>query len=530
MSTRHSAPRRLAGSRPPLPPGGTRESAGDADAPLELTLRLRPRSPGLARHVAAIHDRRRPTLSRAELAARYGSDHEAHRVVEQWAARQGLELVAGDPTRRAVELRGSAAQLARLFQVDRVRVLHGERSWWSHEGAVHLPAELEDAVSGVLGFHEQPIAGRGALPMDRMGRPRRAQVTGPTFTAPEIAELYGFPERLDGSGETVGVIALGGGYLPSDLDVYFRSLKLPRPRFTDVSVYGARNAPTGRSRQFDGEVTGDIETIGALVPAAHVVVYFAPNTERGFLGAVAHAVHDRKHRPSVLSISWGRNERHWTRSTLRNFDDVLAEAAALGITVCCSSGDDGAYAEKGDRSPGVCFPASSAQVLACGGTSLVGTRPGRVCERAWHDPAGASGGGVSAVIRRPPWQTPPVTPRASGAHRGRCLPDVAANGDPESGYRVYGLGAWHVGAGTSAAAPVWAGLVARINQKLGRPIGLFTPALYRHLQTLVRSGAIRPVHRVEGSGREERSGWNRRTGLGVPDGAALATALRRDLL
>jgi kumamolisin len=523
---RRGTARRLAGSRPPLPPGARRESAGDADAPLELTLRLRPRSPRLARHVAAIHVGRRPTLSRAELAARYGSDHEAHRVVEQWAARQGLELLAGDPTRRAVELRGSAAQLARLFQVDRVRVLHGERTWWSHVGAVHLPAELVDAVSGVLGFHEQPIAGRGGLPMDRAARPRGARAAGPTFTAPEIAKLYGFPEGLDGSGETVGVIALGGGYFPSDLDIYFESLRLPRPRFTDVSVYGARNAPTGSTRQFDGEVTGDIETVGALVPGAHIVVYFAPNTERGFLGAVAHAVHDRKHRPSVLSISWGRNEKHWTRSTLRHFDEVLAEAAALGITVCCSSGDDGAYAEKGDREPGVCFPASSAHVLACGGTSLVGTRPDRVRERAWRDEAGASGGGVSQVIRRPSWQTPPVTPRTSKAHRGRCLPDVAANGDPESGYRVYGLDAWHVGAGTSAAAPLWAGLVARINQMLGRPIGLMTPLLYRNFDALARAGAIRPVREVEGERTVEREGWNRRTGLGAPDGRKLAEALR----
>jgi len=380
-------------------------------------------------------------------------------------------------------------------------------------------------VSGVLGFHQQPIAGRGALPMDRDSRPRGARDAGPTFTAPEIAALYGFPAGFDGSGQTVGVIALGGGYRASDLDVYFRSLKLPRPRFTDVSVYGTRNSPTGSSRQFDGEVTGDIETVGALVPGAHVVVYFAPNTERGFLGAVAHAVHDRRHRPAVLSVSWGRNEKHWTRATLRHFDEVLAEAAALGITVCCSSGDDGAFAQPGDRHPGVCFPASSAHVLACGGTSLVGTTPGRIHECGWRDAAGASGGGVSALMRRPSWQAAPVTPRKTMRHEGRCLPDVSANADPESGYRVYGFGAWHVGAGTSAAAPLWAGLLARINQMMGRPIGLFTPLLYRQVDALVRSGAIRPVRTLEGSDALLRKGWNRHTGLGVPSGVELAAAI-----
>jgi kumamolisin len=517
---------RLGGSRAPLPPAAVRESLRQADTPLDLTLRLRARSSGLTRRVAAIHDGRLPPLSRAELAARFGAADAARRAVERWAAREGVEIVAFDPARRAVELRGSAVQLARLFHVELVRVRHGARSWLSHLGAVHLPAELADAVSGVLGFHQQPLAGRGALPLDRASRGGAARATGPVFTAPQIAALYGFPAGFDGRGQTVGVVALGGGYRRSDLDAYFRGLKLPHPRFTDVSIHGARNAPSGRTRQFDGEVTGDIETVGALVPGAHVVVYFAPNTERGFLAAVAHAVHDRRHRPAVISVSWGRDERHWTRRTLRLFDEVLAEAAAMGLTVCCSSGDDGAFAEPGDRTPGVCFPASSAHVLACGGTSLVGTRRGAIRERCWRDAQGASGGGVSVVIARPAWQVTPLTPRQAARRKGRCLPDVAANGDPASGYRVFVAGAWHVGAGTSAAAPVWAGLVARLNQMLGQRMGLLTPLLYRKLPQLVRTGALRPVRAQEGSTALARRGWNRHTGLGVPDGRKLAAAIR----
>ena len=197
----------------------------------------------------------------------------------------------------------------------------------------------------------------------------------------------------------------------------------------------------------------------------------------------------------------------------------------MGVAVCCSSGDDGAFAQAGEKRPGVCFPASSAHVLACGGTSLVGTKPGQVRERCWRDAQGASGGGVSALVRRPAWQRAPVTPRGSARRPGRCLPDVAANGDPESGYRVYVEGGWHVGAGTSAAAPLWAGLIARLNQMTGQRIGLFTPLLYGRLAALLRSGALRPVRTIEGSDAEARRGWNRLTGLGVPNGRELAAAL-----
>lgn len=518
---------RLGGTRASGPAGAVRETLGRSEAAteLEVTLRLRQRSTGFPRQLAAVLDGRRPPLSRAELADSFGAHPDELAAVERWALRKHLTVTGADPARRSLEVRGPAAALAKLFAVELVRVRHAGHAWLSHRGAVSVPAELAGLVTGVFGLHLRPLAGRGALPQDREAhRAGAGSGHGPSFTAPQIAALYRFP-KSDGHGQTVGVIALGGGYLRSDLERYFHSLRLPHPRFTDVSVYGARNAPQGRTKQFDGEVTGDIETVGGLVPGAHIVVYFAPNTERGFLGAVAHAVHDRRWRPSVISVSWGRNEKHWTRRTLRLFDEVLAEAAALGVTVCCSSGDDGAFAEKGDRRPGVCFPASSAYVVACGGTSLVGTTAAAIRERGWRDAQGASGGGVSALLRRPKWQVAPVMPRKTRQQRGRCMPDVAANGDPASGYRVFVLGGWHVGAGTSAAAPVWAGLVARINQLLGKPLGLFTPWMYRAADGLIKTGALRQVRRIQGSSALERRGWNRHTGLGVPEGRKLAAAI-----
>jgi kumamolisin len=484
--------------------------------PMTITVRVPPMNRPSPALVRAVVEGRRPPLTRVEYRARFAADPAAVSAVIRWATRRGYRVRPHDLSRNAVDVTGPASRLAADFGVTLVRYHARGVSWLSRIGPVHLPGPLVGRVIGVLGFDEQPLDRRASLPaaVERGGRTR-------SFTAPQVGTWYGFPAEADGAGQTIGVIALGGGFRASDLRAYFTRLQVPHPRVTAASVQGARNRPLGPSREFDGEVTGDVQTVGALAPGAHLVVYFAPNTERGFLAAVAHAVHDRRWKPSVISVSWGRNERHWSRRTLRQFDQVLQDAALMGVTVCCSSGDFGALADPLDRTPGVCFPASSAWVLACGGTSL-GTRvAGHIREHAWANHLGASGGGESVLCRRPRWQE--GYGRRSG--RGRLMPDVAANGDPESGYRCFVAGAWHVGAGTSAAAPVWAALIARLNQLRGRPVGLVTPALYRGAAALVRRGALRPVPTRPSGPVPSRASWNRHTGLGVPHGVRLHGAL-----
>ena len=521
MSTKSRTRAALSGSRMPALTGAARVAADDDRRPLDVTLRLRAKSGQLARAVRHVLDGRRPPFTREEFAGRFGASKRDCAVVERWAARHHVRVMRIDLARRAIDLRAPAGHLARLFGATLVRYRLRGVTWASRAGALTLPRELDRIVLGVFGFDERPLAVRGAPPM-ATGAAGGHRLS---FTPPEIARYYNFPERLDGRGQTVGVIALGGGYRERDLGTFYRHLELRRPTFKNVCVCGASNAPGGPSMMADGEVTGDIETIGAIAPGADIVVYFGPNSGRGFLEAVSRAVHDNRHRPSVISISWGQNEMHWTRRTLRLFDEVLAEAVAMGVTVCCASGDFGAFADLRDRTPHVCFPGSSPYVIACGGTSLRRGRNRRLEETAWRDAQGASGGGMSAVFPRPAWQIGPGFPRVRRGQHGRGVPDVAANGDPESGYRVFVLGRWVVGAGTSAAAPVWAGLVALVNQMRGAPIGLFTPYLYRHRHELVRKGALRPVRKGQSGGPAARHPWNRHTGLGVPHGGKLAGAL-----
>jgi kumamolisin len=512
----------LPGSNAPHFEGARISPAPPSRAPLDVTLRLR-RMPGARQRLfstlTSIVKRRRAPFTRAGFARSFGAAAKDVRAVVRWAKQHELRIVAVHPARRTLTLRGPDDRMTQAFGVRRVIESLGRASWRTHAGPVYVPRSLAHIVTGVIGFDGRPVAGRSALPP---GKPRKAHPRRKGFTAVEVADLYGFPPG-DGQGQTVGVIALGGGYQRSDLRRYYKALDLPLPRFIDVSVEGVRNRPTGPSRDSDGEVTADIETVGALAPAARIVVYFAPNSARGFLNAVATAVHDERHAPSVLSISWGRAEVHWARRTLRLFDEILLEAALLGVTVCCSSGDHGAFADVLDRVPHVCFPGASPYALACGGTSIKRGRERHFHETAWSDKFGASGGGVSVLFPRPAWQMGEPVPLNRSGRRGRGVPDVAANGDPATGYRVFVWGKWCVGAGTSAAAPLWAGLIARLNQARGAPLGLVTPFLYRNFRALVKSRALRPIAGRRGKVRRH---WNRHTGLGAPTGAELLRFLR----
>src|SRR5262249_5050321 len=155
-----------------------------------------------------------------------------------------------------------------------------------------------------------------------------------------------------------------------------------------------------------GEVLLDIEVVGAVAPKAKIAVYFAPNTDQGFLDAITTAIHDRTRRPSAISISWGGPESSWTPQALNTYDQAFQDAAAMGVTVCCASGDDGSNDGVGDGLAHVDFPASSPNVLACGGTRLESSAGKITKEVVWNHGAnnGASGGGVSEHFPPPPYQ------------------------------------------------------------------------------------------------------------------------------
>lgn len=491
------------------------ESLGpvDPDERVEATLVLRRRAP-LPEGVR---------LTRAELAERHGADPAELSTAADILRERGVEVLEADPASRRLRIAGPAGVLADTFgtSLSRVRRPDGVEHRY-REGDLILPDALTGAVVAVLGLDNRPQA-RSQV------RIAATDAVSISYTPPQLATIYDMPQGTDGTGQTIGIIELGGGFAQSDLDHYFTSLGLATPNVSAVGVDGATNQPGQDPTGADGEVLLDIEVAGGIAPKADLVVYFAPNTDAGFVDAISQAAHASP-TPTTLSISWGQSEDAWTAQARDAMDAALADAAALGVTVTVASGDDGSSDRAGS---GVhCdFPASSPHALGCGGTTLqADPSTGTVSsETVWNGGAsgGATGGGVSDVYPVPDWQANAGVPtRSGGRGTGRGVPDVAADADPSTGYQVYVDGQDQVFGGTSAVAPLWAGLIARLAQSLGRTLGLMQRALYAGATAGQAAPGFRDITEGNNGAYSAGPGWDACTGLGVPDGTALLGVLR----
>lgn len=341
----------------------------------------------------------------------------------------------------------------------------------------------------------------------------RFAVVGTNFTPKQLATYYGFPAGMTGVGKKVAVIELGGGYVQSDLDHYFKNLGFTVKPVVFHSIDGARNSP-GDPNGADGEVMLDLCVIGGMAPDAELHCYMAPNTDSGFLNAIKKATADGM---DAISISWGAPEDQWSTSVVSQFNAAFAAAAAAGITVTAASGDNGSS----DGEPGrhVDFPSSSPYVLGCGGTTIASTTPtSSISEVVWNDGSagGATGGGLSTLFPLPSWQSSANVP----APRSRGVPDVAGNADPNTGWVVVVDGQNMVIGGTSAVAPMWAALAVCLGQALGKNVGFINPALY------ALTGWNRDIVQGNNGTYAARSGYDCCTGLGVPVGNKLLAALQ----
>lgn len=500
----------------------------DPEERIEVTLVLRSQeSPGELPDVAALAASlpgERQHLSREDFAARFSAASDDVAEVEAFARANRLDVVDISLQQRTIVLAGTVADLGAAFGVELDIYEHPGGRYRGRTGAVTVPANLEGIVKAVLGLDDRPQArphfrrlqaARGAL------APRAASAS---FTPVELAKLYGFPQDVDGTGQCVAIIELGGGFRSEDVKAYFDELGLPTPSVSAVSIGGARNRPTTAATA-DTEVMLDIDVAGGVAPGAKFVVYFAKNTTDGFLRAISTAAHDTHHRPSVISISWGGAEVNWTPQALDAFDQAFADAAAMGVTVCCAAGDDGSSDRVSDGAAHVDFPASSPHVLACGGTRIEASGSAISSEAVWNDGPGqgATGGGVSAHFPVPSWQgTAHVPPSVNDGRPGRGVPDISGDADPETGYRIRVDGQEGVVGGTSAVAPLWAGLVALCNQKLGRQVGFLNPLLYGPLAGAPR---LRDVTTGNNGAYSAATGWDACTGLGTPNGEKLLEAL-----
>jgi len=500
-----------------------------------VLVRRRPSLQGLSSAVEAIRairPRERKHLTHEEFAASHGADPADLEKVQEFAHEHGLGVVEVSPGQRRLVLSGTVATFSKAFGVSLTRYRHPRGTYRGRTGPVRVPQDLVQIIEGVFGLDNRPQAKPHMRISGGKGSAVRPRTGGISYTPPQIAGLYDFPPGINGQGQCIAIIELGGGFRSSDLTTYFQNLGIPLPLVTASSVDGGANQPTGDSNGPDGEVMLDIEVAGAVAPGATIVVYFAPNTDAGFLDAVNTAIHDTLNKPSAVSISWGAAESEWTNQAMQAMDQAFQDAAALGVTICCASGDNGSTDGAEDGLLHVDFPASSPYALACGGTRLEGSGSTISNEIVWNEgeSGGATGGGISDVFDLPNWQANAnIPPSANPDGRiGRGVPDVAGNADPATGYQVLVDGEDLIIGGTSAVAPLWAGLIAIINQGLGHSVGYLNPGIYGLASS---SDAFHDIsmgnNDITGSNGPypALSGWDGCTGWGSPDGAKLLSAL-----
>jgi kumamolisin len=515
--------RALAGSEKPPFREGRRVGAAPRDERITVTLRLRRKAPlPMPATGAKIEPVDYETFSRE-----FGADPKDVAVVEHFASDHGLAVSRVSLGERAVDLSGTVAAMERAFSTKLSRYVARGRAYRVRSGTLALPAPLAAIVEGVFGLDDRPRVTPHFYFARRpiRGGPVIANARTPGFAATDVAALYNFPKGFDGTGQTIAILEFGGGYAKADLDAYFKKLKVKSPKVTAVSVDGASNAPTGDPNSADTEVSLDIEVAGAVAPGTQIAVYFAPNSDSGFINALYAAIHDNLRKPAIVSLSWGSPETGSTLQSLKDYDAACVDAAALGITICVAAGDHGsADSDPPGKRALVDFPASSPHVLACGGTRLSAAKGKIVSETVWNNGDGwASGGGVSEIFKLPVWQKNAGVPKSAnpGGKVGRGVPDVTGNGDGETGYRILVGGKWLVVGGTSAVAPLWAGLIALLNQATKKRLGLVNPKLY----ALAPGQGFRDITSGNNGAYAAKPGWDPCSGLGSPDGEALRKAL-----
>jgi kumamolisin len=465
-------------------------------------------------------------LSQQEFSQKYAADPANFDQLRDFAHKHGLTVDEGASSlaRRTMVLRGPANKMESAFGVTLNDYEKTGKKFHSYTGTISMLREYAEPVEAVLGLDNHPIAMPHFRLLDKQkkGKAKRHPAQTASFNPPQVAQLYNFPMGVNGTGQTIGILELGGGYNASDLSSYFTGLGIAEPRVTAVSVDGATNTPNLPSSptdpNADGEVALDIEVAGSIAPGANIAVYFTPNTSQGFIDALTTAIHDTANGPpSVLSISWGSAESNWTAQSMTVFDEACQSAVALGITITVASGDNGS--SDGESGNNVDFPASSPHVLGCGGTELVAANGVIQQEVVWNDQpqGGASGGGVSSVFPIPPWQMKANVPKPPTSGGGRGVPDVAGDASPETGYNVLFDGQSAVVGGTSAVAPLWAALIALLNQQSGSNIGFTNLALYQNAEN-----GFNDITVGNNGTYSAAPGWDPCTGLGSPNGNQLS--------
>lgn len=548
---------------------------------IAITVRQKPGSkeiPGLDYWQSTPPDKR-VYVSQEDFFERHGADRAEVDRIADYLKDRGFRVLEQHAGRRRILAEGTAEQMDAALGVRLNRYRAPERKAPPHaqrkegdarpfgdhresaheyrgfEGQVRLPANLVELVEAVIGLDNRKVgrpAGTGT------GDPPGASYLTPL----KIAQDYNFPTN-SAAGQTIGIFedaSAGAAYLHSDVSAYVAALGVPAPSLTDIPLLGYANnsalvvnPPTGAVL----ECNIDVCIAATSGQGANINVYFTDDSELGW-----DTFFDRTtfplagdNAPSVLTASWvpslsddsGSIGNYSVGGTFaNNLHSKLKTAAARGITVFMAIGDWGSENDVGDGKCHVSYPNGDPFVTACGGTILGSsnpTPPGALYEYTWSDGnvlsspfqswSGAfyyesTGGGVSDQFPRPPYQVhagiAPISKNDGGIRRG--LPDVAGM-VAMTGFVIGGVGN-QSGYGTSAVAPLYAGLLATINAFLGRNTGFLNPTLYKYGARIcndIRVGNNDSSYPPDALFYTAGVGWDACTGWGSINGRRLLAGI-----
>ncbi len=580
------------GSAPAVPATAHTVGALAASTPMRLTVTLESQDPaGLAAFANEVSTPGSPLyrdyITPAEFAQRFGATPGEVQAVESSLEAHGLVPGPVSPNSLSIPVTATAGALSQAFSTSFSRVaLASGATAIVNQQAPSLDAGIAPDVQAVIGLNTLSTAKpllihphAVAAPLAPAARPH-VVTGGPQpcpaatsatsqggFTADQIAATYGFSGLYqsgdEGAGETVAILELEP-YDLSDIQAYGACYGINPLIDPNIPVDGG----AGSSGPGSGEAALDIENVIGLAPKANIAVYEGPNSGTGPYDTMSAIISQRL--AQVVTTSWGQCEPAEGSGQVAAENLLFQQAATEGMSVVSASGDDGS--EDCFGTPGasgtaleVDDPASQPDVTGVGGTSLSAnpSTGARLGETVWNDgPAtGASGGGVSSMWPMPGYQAQApaslhvINGNSSGspcnAPSGDCreVPDVSADGDPDTGYVIYwnGNGAagpldpagWQDVGGTSAAAPVWAALLALANATgrcAGTPLGFANPALYNAAATAYSAdfndvtSSDNDMTGVNGGLFPAGPGYDMATGLGSPNATALAQTLCTDAI
>ena len=572
------------GSAPALPAGARIAGSLPSSTPLHMTVALQSRDPAaLDAFATAVSTPGSPDyhnyLTPAQFAHRFGAAPEAVHAVETSLQAHGLTPGQTSANGLSIPVTATAGTAAQAFSVSLAHVtLQNGSTAIVNQQAPSLDTSVASDVQAVLGLdtlsQAKPLLLRAHSTIQPATKQPHVVTGGPQpacpsegqqsqggLTADQIASAYGLSGLYQagdfGAGQTVAVLELEP-YDLTDVQHYASCYSLNgqpvNPQIANVPVDGGSGTGAG-----SGEAALDIENVIGLAPKANIAVYEGPNSGSGPYDTFSAII--SQHAAQVVTASWGQCEALNGATQAAAENTLFEEAAAQGMTILSASGDDGAEdCFPASVTPQVDDPASQPFVTGVGGTRVNSLGP-RPSESVWNDgPAvGAGGGGVSSIWKMPTYQSTAdaflhvIGPNSSTSHCGpapgfcREVPDVSANSDPATGYVIYwnggggavGQQGWQVVGGTSGAAPAWAALIALTNASsacIGTTVGFANPALYSDTARAyagdfndVTTGS-NDMTGTNGGQFGAGSGYDMATGLGSPNGSALAAGLCADAI